>query len=209
MSRPYLEWIDENQKKCRLEIVDKIFIGRTCMGIDETKRIIVKHKLASRDHAVITLIGSRLQITDRSKNGTRVNNVRLTAGSSHYLTDGDKIQVGETVIQVKSPDLATKDKEDIDTNIDKTIVTPMNIIVTNLVADVRGFSGMTQTEDSSQVYALMKEIISTFSDIVYDCKGTIKDYVGDAVYAFWTIVLCQARSRRYWPARLLSNRPSP
>jgi len=185
MSRPYFEWIDENQKKCRLEIVDKVFIGRVCMGIDKTKRIIVKHRLTSRDHAVITLIGSRLQITDRSKNGTWVNNVRLTAGSSHYLTDGDKIQVGETVIQVRSPDLVTKDEENIDTNIERTIVTPMNVIVTNLVADVRGFSSMTQTEDSSQVYALMKEIISTFSKIVYDYKGTIKDYVGDAVYAFW------------------------
>jgi adenylate cyclase len=107
----------------------------------------------------------------------------LTAGSSQCLADRDEIQVGETVIQVRCPDLVTHDKEDID--IDGTMVTSMNVIVTNLVADVRGFSSMAQTEDSSQVYALMKEVISTFSAIVYDYKGTIKDYVGDAVYAFW------------------------
>jgi adenylate cyclase len=112
-----------------------------------------------------------------------VNNVRLTAGSSQCLADGDEIQIGETVIRVRCPDLVTHDKEDTDIN--GTMVTSMNVIVTNLVADVRGFSSMAQTEDSSQVYALMKEVISTFSAIVYDYKGTIKDYVGDAVYAFW------------------------
>jgi len=32
---------------------------------------------------------------------------------------------------------------------------------------------------------LMKEIIQTFCAIVHDHKGTIKDYSGDAVYAFW------------------------
>jgi adenylate cyclase len=183
MPRPYFEWIDENQEKRRLEVVDKVFIGRVCMGVDQTKRIIVKHRLISRDHAVITLSGSQLQITDTSKNGTWVNTVRLTAGSSQYLADGDKIRLGETVIQVRCPDLVTNDREDID--MDGTMVTPTSVIVTNLVADVRGFSSMAQTEDSSQVYALMKEIISTFSAIVYDYKGTIKDYVGDAVYAFW------------------------
>jgi adenylate cyclase len=135
MPRPYFEWIDENQEKRRLEVVDKVFIGRVCIG------------------------------------------------SSQYLADRYEIRVGETVIQVTCPDLVTNDKEDID--IEGTMVTPMNVIVTNLVADVRGFSSMAQTEDSSQVYALMKEIISTFSAIVYDYKGTIKDYVGDAVYAFW------------------------
>ena len=183
MPRPYFEWIDENQEKRRLEVVDKVFIGRVCMGIEKTKCIIVKHRLISRDHAVITLCGSHLQISDTSKNGTWVNNVRLTAGSSQCLADSDEIQIGETVIRVRCPDLETHDKEEID--IDGTMVTSMNVIVTNLVADVRGFSSMAQTEDSSQVYALMKEVISTFSAIVYDYKGTIKDYVGDAVYAFW------------------------
>jgi class 3 adenylate cyclase len=31
----------------------------------------------------------------------------------------------------------------------------------------------------------MKEVIQTFCAIVHDHKGTIKDYSGDEVYAFW------------------------
>jgi class 3 adenylate cyclase len=44
---------------------------------------------------------------------------------------------------------------------------------------------MSQTEESHQVYEVMKEIIQTFCAIVHEHKGTIKDYSGDAVYAFW------------------------
>jgi len=183
MPRPCIEWTDENQEKHSIEVVDKVFIGRVCMGIEKTKCVIVKHGLASRDHAVITLIGSHLQITDTSKNGTWVNGVRLMAGSSQYLADGDEIQIGPTSMKVQCSDLMMDVNKDIDD--EKTRIARTNVTVTNLVADVRGFSSMSQTEDSSHVYALMKEVIRTFSTIVYDYKGTIKDYVGDAVYAFW------------------------
>jgi class 3 adenylate cyclase len=44
---------------------------------------------------------------------------------------------------------------------------------------------MSQTEESHQVYELMKEIFKNFCTIVHDHKGTIKDYTGDEVYAFW------------------------
>ncbi len=44
---------------------------------------------------------------------------------------------------------------------------------------------MSQRENSYQVYALMKEIFNRFSGIVNEHRGTIKDYVGDAIYAFW------------------------
>lgn len=39
--RPYLQWIDENGELRRLDIVDRVFIGRVCRGIDETRRIAI------------------------------------------------------------------------------------------------------------------------------------------------------------------------
>ena len=102
LSNPYLEWLDENQKTCRLEIVDRVFIGRVCKGIDETRRIIVSDLAVSRDHAEIIWSDSRLKIKDVSKNGTWVNGVRLAAGSAEYLEDGDIIRLGETSIAVRS-----------------------------------------------------------------------------------------------------------
>ena len=184
MPKPYLEWVDENRQTQHLEIVDKVFIGRSCKGVDPQKRILVQDEQVSRDHALISRRAEQLQITDRSKNGTWVNGIRLAAGASSYLGDGDTIRLGEFSLRVFYPENVT-DVTDAAILTDGTRVTPTEIIVTNVVADVREFTTFSQENASSDVYALMKEIFDTFSAIVYNFKGTIKDYAGDAVYAFW------------------------
>lgn len=205
MPKPYLEWIDENQQIQRLEIVDKIFIGRGCEGVEPQKRILLDNTLVSRDHAVISRRKKGLKITDTSKNGTWVNDVRLAAGSSRNLADGDIIRLGETSFHVAYPEDVTVVKED-DRVIERTIVTPTEVIVTNLVADVRGFTSFSEAHSSTDAYALMKEIYDKFSAIVFEYRGTIKDYAGDAVYAFWdhhveplkeqAVLACQAAIRQ-------------
>ena len=184
MPKPYLEWVDEKRQTQQLEIVDKVFIGRSCKGVDPQKRILVQDEQVSRDHAVISRRAEQLQITDRSKNGTWVNGIRLAAGASSNLGDGDTIRLGEFFLRVFYPENVT-DVTDAGILTDGTRVTPTEIIVTNVVADVREFTTFSQENASSDVYALMKEIFDTFSAIVYNFKGTIKDYAGDAVYAFW------------------------
>lgn len=184
MTSPYLEWMDENLEMRRLVIVDRVFLGRICQGIDDSRRIIVKHPAVSRDHAEINVAGSQPQIRDLSKNGTWVNDVRLAAGSTKSLEDGDVVHLGETRVYLRCPDQMERVKDE-EMESTQTLVTPREVIVTNVVADVRGFCSMSQTEESYQVYELMKEIIQSFCTIVHDHKGTIKDYTGDEVYAFW------------------------
>ena len=184
MPKPYLEWIDENSRTQQLEIVDKVFIGRSCKGVDPQKRILVQGAQVSRDHAVISRRAARLKITDSSKNGTWVNGTRLAAGASSDLAEGDTISLGGFSLRVIYPEDITQ-VTDAAVLTDGTRVTPTEIMVTNVVADVRQFTTFSQEHASADVYALMKEIFDTFSAIVYNFKGTIKDYAGDAVYAFW------------------------
>ncbi|NLD39231.1 MAG: adenylate/guanylate cyclase domain-containing protein [Desulfatiglans sp.] len=184
MSNPLLEWLDESQKNCRLEVIDKVFIGRLCKGIDEAKRIILYNSMVSRDHAEIIWSGSRLKIKDLSKNGTWINGVRIAGGSEEYLNDGDVIRVGETLFAVRYPG-SQLFGEDHSISALSTDLTPKEVIVTNVVADIRGFTSMSETEKSYQVYTLMKEVFKQFGKIVNIHKGTIKDHVGDAIYAFW------------------------
>ncbi len=184
MPNPYLEWIDEKKRMCRLDIVDRVFIGRICKGIDDTRRIILKHPAVSRDHVEISLTGTKPMLRDLSKNGTWVNNVRLAAGSTKCLEDGDVVSLGETQIHLRCPYLVDGVKnEEMEST--QTLVTPREVIVTNVVADVRGLCSISQMEESYRVYELMKEIIQTFCTIVHNHKGTVKDYTGDEVYAFW------------------------
>jgi adenylate cyclase len=184
MPKPYLEWIDENHQTQKLEIVDKVFIGRSCKGVDPHKRILVQDAQVSRDHAVISRRAQQLQISDRSKNGTWVNSIRLAAGASCILADGDTISLGGFSFHVFCPENVTH-VTDAAILTDGTRVIPTEMVVTNVVADVREFTAFSQEYPSSDVYVLMKEIFDTFSGIVYNFKGTIKDYAGDAVYAFW------------------------
>jgi len=184
MANPYLEWVDKDTRSQRIEVVDKIFIGRSCKGVDPQKRILVHHEQVSRDHAVISRGIKNLQITDMSKNGTWINGTRMAAGSSADLVDGDTISLGDFSCHVYCPDNITAIKEK-PVFTDYTMVTPSEVVVTNLVADVREFTTFSQANASSDVYALMKEIFDTFSTIITKYNGTIKDYAGDAVYAFW------------------------
>jgi pSer/pThr/pTyr-binding forkhead associated (FHA) protein len=79
-----------------------------------------------------------------SKNGTWVNNVRLAAGSTKELADGDVVKLGETLLHLRCPDPPPFNKNDKLESM-QTLVTPREMIVTNVVADVRGFCSMSQT----------------------------------------------------------------
>ena len=184
MVNPFLEWISEDPQTQRLEIIDKVFIGRTCEGVDPQKRIILPDPVVSRDHAVISRSRSSLKITDRSINGTWVNGVRLAQGSSQRLEAEDIIHIGESFFKVVFPTSAPVEYDD-DTETESTIITRADVSLTNLVADIRRFSEFSQEHPSTEVYAVIKEIFNTFSEIVVEFRGTIKDYAGDAVYAFW------------------------
>jgi class 3 adenylate cyclase len=185
MPKPYLEWVDDNQQVHQMEIVDKIFIGRSWRGVDPQKRILVRNEDVSREHAVVNRSTERLEITDMSINGTWVNGIRLAAGASIELADGDVIRISGLSLQVHYPEDTSEIKENA-ASVQGTILTPKELLVTNVVVDVREFTTFSQAHSSLEVYALMKEIINEFSAIVYEFKGTIKDYAGDAVFAFWT-----------------------
>ena len=184
MANPYLEWMDENQQTQRLEIVDRIAMGRTCKGIDPQKRILLKYPLVSRDHAEINWTAGHLQITDTSINGTWVNDIRMAAGSSKQLSDGDTIRIGYSLLRVVYPEVDA-DAYQSHTETQLTMVSSLEVVVTILVADMRGFSAYCQTHASADVYGMINQIFDQFSKIVEDFKGTVKDYAGDSVMAFW------------------------
>lgn len=185
VSGPILEWTNEAGELCSLALVDRVFLGRSCKGIDETKRIIVADPRVSREHAVISRSGATLSVTDMSKNGTWVNNVRLTPGASMPIAHNDVIRVGNRLIRVSWPEMMLEVGQEDDFDASSTRVVPVGMTITNLVADMRGFTGVTQREGSSAVYALLKEVFEILSTIIYECKGTVVEYAGDAVYAFW------------------------
>jgi adenylate cyclase len=180
---PSLHWQDEQGVPHRLILSDKVFLGRICRGIQKDKCILVHNPMVSRDHAVIRLTPGGGEITDLSKNGTWINDVRMTPGSSQRLKDGDRITLGGTTVRLSCPQTVSPREEE--NWMAQTAISPAVAYITSLVADVRGFSAFSQQAESAVVYAFMKEVFARFSAIVSAYHGTVKDYAGDAVFAFW------------------------
>ncbi|MBC3832229.1 CHASE2 domain-containing protein [Undibacterium amnicola] len=68
----------------------------------------------------------------------------------------------------------------IDTNIDAS-----RREITVLFADIRGFTGLVETQSPEVVATLMHKIFSEMSHAVVNHHGTIDKFIGDAVMAFW------------------------
>ena len=183
MSDSYIQWQDEFQQTQRRDLTDKLFFGRVCRGVDDAHCIRINQPAVSRDHAVIQWTQVGFELTDLSTNGTWLNGVRMAAGSSRVLTHGDIIEIGPARFELICPAKAAKRPAD-EWN-EQTSVIPSTVWVTNLVADVRGFSTLCQSYDSDAAYSLMNAVFGRFSEIVTNYKGTVKDFAGDAVFAFW------------------------
>lgn len=183
-----LQWQDAQGELRELEVLDKAFVGRTCAGVDPSRAIVLNDPNVSRDHLVIVRTAHGTTVRDMSRNGTWVNGVRMTQGAERPLENGDVIRLGqvELTVTIDSPQDAELAEDDADQTMTSwTTVSPVYQHVTNLVADLRGFTSLSETIGSEQMYAVMNSVFKTFSDLVVAHRGTIKDYAGDAIYAFW------------------------
>jgi len=177
-----LQWQDENGAPRQRILADKIFLGRVCRGIERDKCILVRDPMVSRDHAVVRRTREGAEITDLSKNGTWVNDVRMAPGASRRLDNGDRISLGGIVIRLSCP---LQESQEAENWAEQTAIRPAAVYVTSLVADVRGFTGFSQHADSAMVYTFIKGIFDRFTAIINRHQGTVKDYIGDAIFAFW------------------------
>lgn len=188
MSDVKLEWQDGQGQLRELAVLDKAFVGRTCAGVDPGRAIVLNDPNVSRDHLVVVRTAQGATLRDLSRNGTWVNGVRMSQGAERALENGDVIRVGqvELTITIGAPEEPEAAEDDPDQTMTSwTTVSPVYQHVTNLVADLRGFTSLSETLGSDQMYAVMNSVFKEFSDLVVAHRGTIKDYAGDAIYAFW------------------------
>ena len=80
------------------ELSNKIFsIGRS-----KSNQLIISDPKVSKYHAIVTFENGCSYIKDTdSANGTYINNVLITTGKKYPLKDGDKIKMGQTVIDFR------------------------------------------------------------------------------------------------------------
>jgi class 3 adenylate cyclase len=188
------------------------------------RKLVIPIAEVSGQHAEIRSTAAGWTIRDSgSTNGTKLNGDRLSPGKEYRLYGGDRIQVAHIDLLVDLPaDLCQRQPESIEEQQDITHFKINLINATILVADIRGFTSLTEQ------YADQPEIVMQSTQLVFLClkgeiekqHGELEKVAGDAVMAYWqddgsgsvqgfqacltalrlrTLVRALAQRRDHWP----------
>lgn len=178
----------EGPEAASLPLVDRIFVGRECAGVDESRRIILSDDPGiSRNHLEIRVDPDtgRAVVVDTSSNGTRVNGVRLERSVSVPVEGGDRIQVGKHVLEFRVETAVTRPAGQTGPRATVSVDSPAPMVL--VVGDLINFSTVSEHADQHMLARDVDTLYRELRGVLGQHKGTLVDYVGDAFFASWEI----------------------
>ena len=164
---------------------DHIEIGRYQGGREVPGLLLVKDPTVSSRHCVITQDpDGRCFVRDTSRNGTRLNGRRLSPNLKTELKIGQTLSIGkglELRLDGEAPAQIPFEQEPTDGTIGVSNPVP----VTVLVGDIRDYTGLVQRAASSEVQDSVGRVFEQLERAVVKLGGTLKEFQGDAIFAFW------------------------
>ena len=177
-----LSYLDTGQLK---EVVCKTAIT---IGRDVHNDIPVDDLSVSRNHAIIRMIGhdDYYLIDSGSANGSILNNHRISMPT--LLKNGDRVKIGrlELTFQQEKKSLSGNDTQ----SMLETVIsdTPEISEITILVADIRGFTTLSERVNIRTLTKMMNSWFSQVSDIILKNGGMVDKFIGDCVFARWQAI---------------------
>lgn len=169
-------------------LVDRLFVGRECSGVDEGHRILLENDLAvSRNHLEFRVDPERrrAEVVDMSTNGVRINGVRIERAVGVPLQGGERIQVGSHVLEFRS---ATSTVKMPARSEHRATISSLSAQTMALVAgDLINFSTVSQEADQVAIAEDVYVLYQRLRELLADHRGTLVDYVGDAFFASWEL----------------------
>jgi class 3 adenylate cyclase len=164
-------------------IADRIFVGRQCSGIEPERRVLIEDYSVSRTHLEIRLDVERNQayVIDTSTNGSYLNGSRLGRALAEVIRPGDRITVGETVLEFRSDRFAGDALEDGGAT--RSAITQSTMMF--VVGDITNYSTISQVTDGEVVATALRALYAELTTVLTARRGTLSNYAGDALYAVW------------------------
>lgn len=164
------------------------------LGRDRNSDIVLPDLHASRNHAMIRRIGrgDYYLIDSGSSNGSFVNQQRIA--TPRLLKDGDRISMGRLEMEFHQ---ASKEAVSLDTlSLQDTLIsdTPEIRQITILVADIRGFTTLSEQVPIRTLTRLMNSWFTQVSEAIYSHEGIVDKFIGDCVFARWESDLDQQKT---------------
>jgi adenylate cyclase len=157
--------------------------GSCSLGRNAVNTIVLQSSKVSRRHALIHLqnIGEAWLIDFGSSNGTFLNKQRIHRPIR--LSDGDQITIGDEVFKFRQPlAISYAHKTAMAERTSREIA---NIPCWLLVADIRGFTPLSRSMQSTDLDVLLGAWIFDCKEIIENHHGTINKYLGDGFLAYW------------------------
>ncbi|MCA9562221.1 MAG: adenylate/guanylate cyclase domain-containing protein, partial [Myxococcales bacterium] len=181
----YLIYMPGTPQQKSYELHEQLVIGRRPSTPDEANsRVTVPDPLVSSRHCVVRRSSDgRIYVQDVSRNGTRLSGRRLVPNVEVEVEAGEIVQVGDTHIfqlyveTTEVPEELPKDETIAMRNTETE--------VTVLVGDIEGYTALNQHKGAKQVYESVQRVFAALQPVIEANKGTIKEYQGDAIFAFW------------------------
>jgi len=166
---------------------DSIEIGRFhATRKDVAGILLVLDPTVSSHHCIITqTVEGRCYIRDVSRNGTRLNGRRLIPNLESEIQIGQQVSLGNDHVFVLAGDPADARPQPDDSGYQSTLISVKSTIVTVLVGDIRDYTVLVREIESSRLQNAIQRVFQKLEDEVTRMGGTVKEYRGDAIFAFW------------------------
>ncbi len=155
------------------------------LGRDKGNDIVLSDMLVSRNHAMIRRLGASdyYLIDSGSSNGSRVNQRRIVGPT--LLSDDDRITIGSTEFRFEQ--ISDEPSLDDTSSMQATMLAHQPLIkeITILVADMRGFTSMSEQLPIQTLTQVMNEWFNLVNEVIAKHGGTVDKFIGDCVFARW------------------------
>ena len=167
---------------------DRLDLGRLKNGPINPGHLQVDDPTVSSRHCVITQESDgRCFVRDVSRNGTRLNGRRLSPNLKTEVRVGETVAVGLNLVlrlEGDTPVVSVDDVDEIEAPAG-TLAVSSTTNVTVLVGDIRNYTVLAQRSDSSNVQESVSRVFARMERRIEDLGGTLKEFQGDALFAFW------------------------
>lgn len=157
----------------------------TSIGRDRNNDIVLTDLQVSRNHAMVRRLGEAdyYLIDSGSSNGSLLNDRRVTTPT--LLRDGDRITIGATEFRFEQPERSGDFTDSLSFQATVIMHTPLIKEITILVADIRGFTTLSEQLPIRTLTKLMNQWFDQVSEVILQNGGTVDKFIGDCVFARW------------------------
>jgi adenylate cyclase len=111
--------------------------------------------------------------------GTLTANVMLVSLYRALVEEKEKRKVRSAFGQYLSPEVIRR------LLLNPQLVEPRKTAITVMFSDIRGFTTISEKLDAQELALFLNGYLSDMTRIVFETRGTLDKYIGDAVMAFW------------------------